>query len=347
LNEFKIVPVSGGMLDWEHQQWRGNKMNRELTAVAARRANVRPEKKWQLTWLEYKKHKYIFLMLLPGIIWYAIFHYGPMYGVQLAFKDFQIMSGINGSPWVGLKHFERMFTGSGDFLNVMRNTLLISAYNIIFGFPAPIILALLFNEVRISWFKRITQTISYLPHFLSWVVLSGLLVVILSPTTGIVNFMLNLIGVEPKYFLGDPSYFRFTLIVSNIWKEVGWGTIIYLAALAGIDPHLYEAAVMDGAGRWKQTVHITLPGIMSVIAIMFIFRVGHILDAGFDQILNMYNPAVYSVADILDTYVYRVGLTQLQYSFTTAVGLFKNVVGLVLLISANYLIKRSGQEGLF
>jgi putative aldouronate transport system permease protein len=301
----------------------------------------------RLPWKGYKQHKFLLLLLLPAVVWYAIFAYGPLYGIQLAFKDFMITQGITESPWVGLKHFNRMFTGTGDFGQVMKNTLLISFYHIIFGFPAPILLALMFNELRFKILKRISQSITYLPHFFSWVVLSGILIAILSPTTGVVNYLIQLLGLEPVFFLGDKSYFRMTLIVSAIWKEVGWGTIVYLAALASVDPHQYEAAVIDGAGRFKQILHITIPAIMPVIAIMFLLRIGHLMDAGFDQVLNLYNPAVYQVGDILDTYVYRVGLTQLQYSFTTAVGLFKNVIGLILVFGANYVIKKSGQEGLF
>ncbi|MDQ1912683.1 ABC transporter permease subunit [Paenibacillus sp. GD4] len=295
---------------------------------------------------EYRKCKYLFLMLAPVLLYYIIFEYGPLYGVQIAFKDYRIREGILGSPWVGFKHFIYLFTASPDFLRIMKNTLLLSFYHIVFGFPAPIVLALLFNEIRIEMFKRITQTISYLPHFLSWVVLSGLLITILSPTTGTVNLLLSMVGMEPIYFLGDPQYFRFTLVVSSIWKEVGWGTIIYLAALAGVDPALYEAAVMDGANRWKQTWHITLPGIIPVITIMFIFRIGAVLNAGFDQVLNLYSPNTYSVGDILDTYVYRAGLTQLQYSLTAAVGLFKNVVAFTLVLLTNYMVKKLGQEGI-
>lgn len=296
---------------------------------------------------QYRKHYVILLMLVPGLLWYMLFYYGPLYGIQLAFKDFRIIEGISNSPWVGFKHFERMFFASADFWKIMRNTVVISFYQIVFGFPAPIVLALLFNEIRGSLFKRITQSISYLPHFLSWVVLSGLLFTVLSPSGGAVNYVIGLLGIDPIYFLGDKQYFRMTLVISSIWKEVGWGTIIYLAALSSIDTHLYEASVMDGANRWKQTLHITLPSILPVVSIMFLLRIGNILDAGFDQVLNLYNPAVYEVADILDTYVYRVGLTQMQYSFTTAVGLFKNVIGLIMVLGANYMIKKSGQEGLF
>lgn len=257
------------------------------------------------------------------------------------------MDGIGGSPWVGLKHFHTMFFVSNQFGTILKNTIIISFMHLIFGFPAPIILALLFNELRIQWFKRITQSISYLPHFLSWIVLAGLLGTLLSPSTGIVNYIIGFFGIDPIYFLGDPDYFRFSLVASGIWKEIGWGTIIYLAALASVDPHLYEAAVVDGANRWKQTLHITLPSLLPVICIMLLLRIGNIMDAGFDQILNLYNPAVYEVADILDTYVYRVGIGQFQYGLTTAVGLFKNVVGFMMILFANYVIKKLGQEGLY
>lgn len=316
---------------------------------AASAVGAKPPKtsRWRDNLRLYKKHKWLLLMLLPVMAWYVIFAYGPMYGIQLAFKDYNFAEGIWGSPWVGMKHFVYLFTSSPDFLNILKNTVVISFYHIIFGFPAPIILALLFNEVRVSFFKKVAQTISYLPHFLSWIVIGGILVTILSPTTGVVNHVLNLIGIDPIYFLGSETYFRFTLVLSGIWKEVGWGTIIYLAALAGIDQQMYEAAVIDGANRWKQTIHITIPTIMPVISILLILRVGGVLDAGFDQILTLYSPAVYSVADVIDTYVYRIGLQNFQFSLTTAVGLFKNVVGLMLVLFANYIIKKMGQEGIY
>ncbi|MGN7165364.1 ABC transporter permease [Paenibacillus cellulositrophicus] len=312
---------------------------------AAKTVGKRRESRLAYNWKRYKKNKYLFLLLAPVLLWYGIFHYAPMYGIQLAFKDFYIMKGIWASPWVGVKHFHYMFAMSPDFWNIMRNTLVISFYHIVFGFPAPIILALLFNEIRFSLFKKIAQTISYLPHFLSWIVLGGILIMLLSPNTGVVNDLIKMLGFQPIYFLGDESYFRFTLVVSAIWKEVGWGMIIYLAALAGVDQQLYEAAVIDGANRWKQTLYITIPSILPVISILLILRVGGILDAGFDQILNLYSPAVYGVSDILDTYVYRVGLQNGQYSLTTAVGLFKNVVALVLVLSTNFIVKKMGQEG--
>ncbi|MBW4079788.1 sugar ABC transporter permease [Paenibacillus sp. S150] len=298
-------------------------------------------------WREYKKCRYLFLLLAPVMIWYAVFAYAPMYGIQLAFKDFRIMDGIWGSPWVGFKHFEFLFFQSPDFLRILKNTVTISFLHILFGFPAPVILALLINEIRSVAFKRVAQSLTYLPHFFSWVILSGILITLLSPSTGVVNYLLQLVGLEPVYFLGNPNYFRFTLVTSAIWKEVGWGTIIYLAALAGVQPDMYEAAVMDGASRWKQTISITLPTILPVIILMFILRIGSVLDAGFDQILNLYSPATYSVADILDTYVYRVGLQNFQFSLTTAVGLFKNVIAFALVLTTNFISKKLGQQGLF
>jgi putative aldouronate transport system permease protein len=311
-------------------------VNRKLSR---RNSNVRR------TWNEYKKSKYLFFMLIPPLIWYAIFHYGPLYGVQLAFKDFSPIRGIWGSAWVGLEHFKFLFFQSPDFMRIFRNTLLISLYNMIFGFPAPIILALLLNEVRSAAFKRISQSISYIPHFFSWVVLAGIITVMLSPSEGPVNYLLKFIGLEPIYFLADSSYFRSTLVATGIWKEIGWGTIIYLAALSGVDPALYEAAKIDGASRWKQIWYITIPTILPVVTIMFILSLGGILNAGFDQIFNLYNPAVYDVADVIDTYVYRAGILGAQFGLTTAVGLFKNVIGIILVLSTNYIVKKLGQEG--
>lgn len=300
----------------------------------------------QAIWKAYISNKYLLLLLYPGLIWYGLFHYAPIYGIQLAFKDFRALEGIMGSPWVGLKYFRYMFNSSPEMLQVFKNTVIISFYHILFGFPAPIMLALLLNEIRSAAFKRVAQTISYLPHFLSWVVMGGLLIMILSPSTGIVNHILQWFGIEPIYFLASEDYFRSTLVISAIWKEIGWSSIIYLAALASVDPHQYEAAVMDGANRWKQTIHVTLPAILPVISIMFILRIGSILDAGFDQILNLYNPAVLGVGDIIDTYVYRVGLTQLDYGLPTAVNLFKNVIAFALVLLTSYFIKKSGEEGL-
>ncbi|RAV20893.1 sugar ABC transporter permease [Paenibacillus contaminans] len=296
-----------------------------------------------------KKNKLFYWLLLPGTIYFLIFHYIPLYGVVIAFKDVTPFDGFEGiftSEWVGLKHFEN-FVNSYYFWNIMRNTVLISLYRLLFGFPAPIILALLINEVRIEAFKRIVQTISYLPHFLSMVIVAGLVTTLLTTDGGIVNVFLQKLGFDSIFFLGDKSYFRSVLVVSGIWKEVGWGTIIYLAAIAGIDPQLYEAAVVDGAGRFKQMWHITLPGIMFIVVIMFIFAVGGLLNAGFEQILLLYSPTVYDVGDIIDTFVYRRGLLEMQYSFAAAVGLFKSVIALVLIIGTNYIAKKLGHDGIW
>jgi len=296
-------------------------------------------------WREYRKSKYLFIMLVPTLIWYAVFHYGPLYGIQLAFKDFSPMKGIWASAWVGWEHFNFLFFQSPDFMRIFRNTVIISLYNLVFGFPAPIILALLLNEIRFGMFKKIAQSISYIPHFFSWVVLAGIVTVMLSPSAGPVNYILSLFGAEPIYFLADSNYFRPTLVITGIWKEIGWGTIIYLAALAGVDPSLYEAAKMDGANRFRQIWNITIPSILPVITIMFILQLGGILNAGFDQIFNLYNPAVYDVADIIDTYVYRAGILGAQFGLTTAVGLFKNIIGITLVLTTNYIVKKLGQEG--
>lgn len=297
-------------------------------------------------WTQYKRSKYLLLLLFPVIAWYFIFAYLPMYGIIISFKDFKPLLGIVGSPWVGFDNFKLLWDPYSGFLPAVKNTLIISMYHIVFGFPAPIILALLFNELRLKIFKRVSQTISYLPHFFSWVVMAGLLDAILSPSTGAVNVIIQWFGFDPVYFLGDKEWFRFTLITSGIWKEVGWGSIIYLAALASIDPDLYEAAVLDGANRWKQALYITLPSLLPVISFMFILRIGGLLDGGFDQIFNLYNASVYEVSDIIDTFVYRAGLTSMQYSFATTVGLFKNVIAFALILLTNYAVKKAGQEGL-
>ncbi|WP_235886271.1 ABC transporter permease [Paenibacillus cymbidii] len=297
-------------------------------------------------WKRYTKNKYLLLLLLPVLVWYVVFAYIPMYGIIISFKDFKPLLGITGSPWIGLRNFELLWDPYSGFVPAVKNTLIISFYHIVFGFPAPIVLALLFNELRAKLFMKVAQTISYLPHFFSWVVMAGLLSAVLSPSSGAVNEVLSWFGIDPIYFLGDKHWFRFTLVVSSIWKEIGWGTIIYLAALAGIDPDLYEAAVLDGASRWKMMLHITLPSLLPVVSIMFILRIGGIMDGGFDQIFNLYNPAVYAVADIIDTFVYRTGLTSFQYSFATTVGLFKNVIAFLLILLTNYAVKKAGQEGL-
>jgi len=288
----------------------------------------------------------LYLISLPGLIYLILFKYAPMYGITIAFKDFNIFKGIIHSPWVGFEHFIRLFT-SAKFLQVFENTLLISIYKLIFTFPAPILLALLLNEIRRLTFKKTIQTISYIPHFISWVVVSGMFLDILSPNTGIINRLIKGMGLEPIFFMADKNYFRSVLVVTQIWKEIGWGAIVYLAAIAGINPELYEAAIVDGAGKLRQVWHITLNGIKPTIAILLLLRVGNLLDAGHEQILMMYSAPVYEVADVISTYVFRVGLGQMEYSFTAAAGLFNNIIGCALLFSTNYIIRHFGEQGIW
>lgn len=273
------------------------------------------------------------LMLLPAVVLALLFNYLPMLGVVMAFQDFKPWTGFIDSPWVGLKHFEAMFERK-DSLQVIWNTFLIASLKIIFIIIVPVTFALLLNEVRRSFFKRTVQTLVYLPHFLSWVILGGILVDLLSPEGGLVNRVLSgWFGVKPIFFLGDGDWFRVTVVVSHIWKEFGYGSIIYLAALTSINPDYYEAAEVDGASRWKQTVYITLPSLMPIIAVCTTLEMSNILSAGFDQILNLYNPLVYDKGDIIDTFVYRVGILDQQMSFSAAIGLFKSVVSLVLVVA--------------
>ncbi|WNQ12053.1 ABC transporter permease subunit [Paenibacillus aurantius] len=300
-------------------------------------------------WTSMRKYKLEYALVVPGMLYFLIFHYVPIYGIIIAFKDiapFEGLSGIFSSEWVGLKHF-RDFMNSYYFWDILGNTLIISFYRIVFGFPAPIVLALLMNEVRHSGFKRVVQTIAYLPHFLSMVLLAGLVTAMLSLDGGFVNGFMGWLGFEPIPFLTDNQYFRSVLIGSGIWKEAGWGTILYLAAIAGIDQQLYEAATVDGAGRFRQIWHITLPGIRHIMVILFILSVGHILDAGFEQIYLLYSPPVYQVSDIIDTFVYRKGLVEVNYSYAAAVSLFKSVAGVILILGANYIAKRLDQEGIW
>ncbi|WP_227522122.1 ABC transporter permease [Bacillus solitudinis] len=283
----------------------------------------------------------LYVMILPGLLFYILFKYIPLLGSVIAFKDYQIFKGILASPWVGLDNFRFIFTYQ-DFYQVLRNTAMIAFYQLVFGFPAPIILALLFNEIRLMIIKRTVQSLFYLPHFLSWVVVGGIVFELLS-TQGIVNAVRVLFGAEPILFMQEEKYFRTIVVISDIWKGVGWGTIIYLAAITAINPSLYEAAVIDGANRWKQTIYITLPLLFPTILVLFLLNIGNFLELGFDQIFNLLTPMTYSVGDIIETYVYRAGVLQGQYSVTTAIGLFQSVVGFILLWIFNRLARKSGQ----
>ncbi|GGA28825.1 ABC transporter permease [Paenibacillus physcomitrellae] len=297
-------------------------------------------------WSNFRKYKALYLLSIPGILYFLLFKYVPLLGSVMAFQDYSIFKGYLGSPWVGLAHFERMFQYP-DFLRILKNTLLLAFYSLGIGFPVPIILALLLNEIRRMFFKRTLQTVLYLPHFLSWVVIGGIAIEILSPRTGIVNNILTSLGFDSIYFMGENSYIRTILVSSGIWKDAGWGTIIYLAALTGINPDLYEAAEMDGASRWRQTLSITIPAILPTVTILFLLQIGHFMDFGFERVLVFLNTLNSQNGEIIDTYIYSAGLLDRQYSYTTAIGLFKSVVGLVLIVSGNWLSKKMTGEGLY
>jgi len=287
------------------------------------------------------EHRVIYLMLFPAVIWYLIFCYYPMYGVLLAFKDFKYNLGIIGSPWIGFRYFEQ-FLNQSMFWQVMRNTVVVSALKIVFCFPAPIILALMLNEVSKMRYKRIIQTFSYLPHFVSWVVVVSLLMIMLSPYGGVVNSIrTQQLGLEPIFYLGEKEYFYPLVLLSDIWKGVGWGTIIYLSAITSINNELYEAAICDGAGRFRCMWHITIPGILPTIGILFILNSGNILNAGFDQILLLQQPSNLEISQILDTYVLKVGIKEGRFGFATAIGLFKSVFSIILVLSTNWISKRA------
>lgn len=281
----------------------------------------------------------MYLLLIPGLVFLLLFKYTPMYGIIIAFQDFNIFGGISGSEWVGMAQFERLLQ-SDEFLQVLVNTLLISLYKITILFPIPIVIALMLNEVRRMFFKRTIQTIIYLPHFLSWVIISGLFLNILSPSGGIVNEIIRSFGGEPISFFTDNSLFRSLVVFTAGWKEIGWNAIVFIAAIAGIEQEQYEAAAIDGAGRIRQMWSISLPGMLPTIVLMFILRIGSLLEAGTEQILTMYNPLVYETGDVIGTYVYRMGLGQQDYSFSTAVGLFNSAVGFLLIVIGNILSRK-------
>lgn len=292
------------------------------------------------------RERYIYLLLLPGLLYFLIFRYGPMFGLVLAFKDYSPFLGLQDSPWVGLANFRRVFDDP-EVVPVFRNTLYISLLQIVFAFPIPIILALMLNEVRRQTYKRVVQSVVYLPHFVSWVVVIGIVSLFLR-SEGVVNKLLgDLFGMAPVPFLTHPYWFAPLIVLEVIWKEAGWGTVLFLAALAGIDPQLYEAALLDGASRWQRVRDITLPGIRSTIVILLILRLGSVLDTGFEQIFLMLNTFTMGVGNVLDTFVYFKGIQDGDYSFATAVGVLKGLVGLILIIGANRLAKRYGEEGLF
>ncbi len=293
---------------------------------------------------------WLHLMVLPGFAFFLLFKYVPMYGIIIAFKNYKGagggFAGIASAPWIGLKNFE-MFFKSMYCGRVFGNTLYISLLRLIFSFPAPILLALLINEIRKNWFKRTVQTITYMPYFLSWVVVAGLLNTLLSPDMGAVNVLIKMFGGSPVYFLTSKAWFRPILVVSEIWKNIGYGSIVYLAAITGIDQEQYEAARVDGATKIQQIFHITLPEISEIIAIMLILQIGKMFDDNFDQIFNLYSPSVYEVSDVFETYVYRTGIQNSKFSYSAAVGLVKSVLALVMILFSNRVSKRLGAQGLF
>ncbi|MFD1674046.1 ABC transporter permease [Alicyclobacillus fodiniaquatilis] len=292
------------------------------------------------------KYRYLYMLLFPGLLYFLVFKYYPMWGVLLAFKNYQPFLGFWHSQWVGMQNFNQLFTNF-EFLQLIRNTLLLSLYNIVFFFPAPIIIALLLNEMRKLWFRKALQTAIYLPHFISIVVVVGITFDVLTTNGGVVNHILQQVFGTQIDFLSSPIWFRPIITLQTMWKETGWSTILFLAALSNVDVELYDAARVDGAGRWRQMWHVTLPSIRSTIVILLILRMGAILNSGFEQIYLMTNSLNQNVANVFDTYVYFVGLTQGSFSYATAVGLFKAVVGAILIFGSNYLAKRFGESGIF
>ncbi len=299
---------------------------------------------------ELKKDMYrdrmLYYLLIPFLLWFLVFKYLPMWGIQIAFKDFSLFKGIGGSPWVGFEYFKE-FIESEYFFRVFKNTLIISMYGLIILFPAQIILAIMISEVTRQGFRKIVQTLTYLPHFVSVVVIAGIVTTFLAPSSGLFNLVLEKMGMEKIYFLTNPDYFRGIYTAMNLWKETGFASIVFIAAIAGIDTQLYEAAKMDGAGKLKQILHITLPGILPTIVVMFILKIGSLLSVGYETIILLYQPATYEKADVISTYVYRSGLVDGRYDFATAVGLFNAVVALILVVMANRLSKKVTDSGLW
>ncbi|MBI5304389.1 MAG: sugar ABC transporter permease [Chloroflexi bacterium] len=292
------------------------------------------------------KHRWLYLLLIPPLAYYVIFRYIPIYNAQIAFKDFRPLLGVEASPWIGFQHFETFFN-SFYFSQLLVNTVFFSTAKLILGLPIAIVLAIAIHESRFMFFRSLVQTITYLPHFISWVIMFGLMLSLFSPGNGMINEAIKAAGGQPISFLTSPDWFRQIVIGSDIWKETGWSTILYLAALLGINPDLYEAAEVDGASRWRRIWHISIPGIVPVIVLITLLRIGNILDAGFGQLFVLYSVPVYSVGDIIDTWVYRSGILDFQFSLATAVGLFKGVFGLILIVTANRAAKRMANQSLF
>lgn len=313
----------------------GSSIDPDLATTFMERAVDRVKKDWQL-----------YLLLAPMLIWLLLFLYKPMYGLQIAFKDYSVFRGIAGSPWVGIEHFETLF-GNDQFIRALKNTLIISFFSLIFGFPVPILLALMFNEVIHQRYKKTLQTIVYLPHFISSVIIAGIVITAFSPSAGIVNTMLGALGFDSVYFLTKPEWFRPIFIGTSIWQEAGFQSIVFLAAIAGVSPTLYESAVVDGASRWQMMWKITLPSILPTIIIMLIIRIGNLLEVSFEMIILLYQPATYETADVVNTFIYRQGVQGGQYDLAAAAGLFNAVVAFVLVMTANTISKRYSRTSLW
>jgi putative aldouronate transport system permease protein len=330
------------MSEWNqsavHLPARRLRAHREAQVSASERARRLARAMW--------KHRWIYLIISPTLLYYLVFKYVPLYNAQIAFKDFQPLLGIEGSPWVGLQNLE-VFFNSIYFSQLMTNTIFFSGAKLVLGMPIAIILALMLHETRFALFRNLVQTVTYLPHFISWVIMFGILLMMLSPSEGLVNEVIKAFGGEPIAFLTTPGWFRQIVIGSDIWKETGWSTILYLAALLSISPELYEAAAVDGATRLQRIWNISLPGILPVIVLVTLLRLGNILEGGFNQLFVLYSLPVYSVGDIIDTWVYRSGILDFQFSLATAVGLFKGVIGLVLIIVSSKIAERVAGRGLY
>ncbi|RAV21392.1 sugar ABC transporter permease [Paenibacillus contaminans] len=285
-------------------------------------------------------------MLVPGIVYFLVFKYLPMWGLVVAFQNYQPFLGITGSEWAGFRHFDRFFSDP-EFFKLFRNTALLAVYNIVFFFPLPIILALMLNELRLEVYKKAVQTIVYIPHFISWVVVVGMFYTFFTIQDGIVPSLMTAAGMEKIDFLQSPDWFRTMITSQVIWKEAGWGTIIFLAAISGVDPQQYEAATIDGAGRFRRMWHVTLPALRSTVIILLILRLGSFMDTGFEQIFLMLNALNREVGEVFDTYVYTAAIQQGDYSYSTAVGLFKSVIGAILVFLANYMAKKNEEDGIF
>jgi putative aldouronate transport system permease protein len=321
-------------------------MTQEKTDTAHKAQAISGSDKVQRVIDHLKREWQLYVMLLPTIIWLLVFLYKPMYGLQIAFKDFSVFRGVANSPWVGLEHFHTLF-GNDQFLRALKNTIILSFYGLIFGFPMPILLALMFNEILHQTFRKTAQTIVYLPHFISSVIIAGIVITAFSPSAGIVNTVLGWFGYDSVYFLTKPEWFRPIFVGTGIWQEAGFQSIVYLAAIAGVSPTLYESAVVDGASRWQMVWKITVPSILPTIIIMLIIRIGNMLEVSFEMIILLYQPATYQTADVVNTFIYRQGIQGGQYDLAAAAGLFNAFVAFVLVMTANTISKRYSRTSLW